>query len=110
MCPARIKESYIIMQQVKLISADGKLLVALSGEIDSATVDDFYAQVNAIYVHDKKDIVFDCSALTFIDSTTLGTFVKIFKHLKEDGHTFILRFVSARRSRSLQSIAAYAII
>lgn len=105
MRPARIKESSIIMQQVKLISADGKLLVALSGEIDSATVDDFYAQVNAIYVHDKKDIVFDCSALTFIDSTTLGTFVKIFKHLKEDGHTFILRNVQPRIKKLFQICA-----
>ena len=60
------------MQQVKLISADEKLLIALTGEIDSATAEDFYAVVNAIYLHDKKDIVFDCSALTFIDSTTLG--------------------------------------
>ena len=35
------------MQQVKLISADDKLLFSLSGEIDSATSEDFYAQVVA---------------------------------------------------------------
>ena len=94
-----------MIQQVKLISADEKLVIALSGEIDSASVDDFYAQVSAIYAHDKKDIVFDCAALTFIDSTTLGTFVKIFKHLREDGHTFRLRNVQPRIKKLFQICA-----
>ena len=93
------------MQQVKLISADEKLVIALYGEIDSATADDFYAQVSAIYTHDKRDIEFDCSALTFIDSTTLGTFVKIFKHLKQDGHTFVLKNVHPRIKKLFQICA-----
>ena len=33
---------------------------------------------------------FDCAALTFIDSTTLGTFVKLLKKLKTDGHAMVL--------------------
>lgn len=78
------------MQQVKLISADEKLVFSLAGEIDSATSDDFYAQVCAAYEHDKKDVTFECSALTFIDSTTLGTFVKILKKLKQDGNAIAL--------------------
>lgn len=79
------------MQQVKLISADGgQLVISLSGEIDSATSEDFYAYVASAYEHDKKNILFDCSALTFIDSTTLGTFVKILKKLKCDGNTMVL--------------------
>lgn len=78
------------MQQVQLSSADKNLTFTLSGEIDAATSEDFYAQVSAAYEHDKKDILFDCSALTFIDSTTLGTFVKIFKKLKSDGNNMVL--------------------
>lgn len=78
------------MQQVKLLSADDKLVFSLSGEIDSATSEDFYAQVAAAYEHDKKDVLFDCAALTFIDSTTLGTFVKLLKKLKCDGHDMVL--------------------
>lgn len=81
------------MQQVKLISADKELKFSLSGEIDSATSDDFYAQVCAAYEHDKKDVLFDCAALTFIDSTTLGTFVKILKKLKTDGFLMVLENV-----------------
>ncbi|MCI8476403.1 MAG: STAS domain-containing protein [Clostridia bacterium] len=78
------------MQQVKLLSADERLIFSLSGEIDAATSEDFYAQVCAAYEHDKKDVTFDCAALTFIDSTTLGTFVKILKKLKSDGHEMVL--------------------
>ena len=81
------------MQQVKLLSADEKLIFSLSGEIDSATSEDFYAHVAAAYEHDKKDVVFDCAALTFIESTTLGTFVKILKKLKADGHAMVLEGV-----------------
>ena len=84
------------MQQVKIVSTDGELLVALAGEIDSATSEDFYAEVNAMYLNDSKNIVFDCAALEFIDSTTLGTFVKIFKQLKADGNRLILRNVRPR--------------
>lgn len=84
------------MQQVTLISAEDKLKIALTGEIDSATSEDFYAEVLAIFTHDKKDIEFDCAGLEFIDSTTLGTFVKLFKHVKSDGFTFVLINVRPR--------------
>ncbi len=81
------------MQQVKLISADENLVFSLSGEIDAATSEDFYAVVSAAYEHDKKNLVFDCAALTFIDSTTLGTFVKILKKVKTDGNNMVLEKV-----------------
>lgn len=93
------------MQQVKLISADEKLLISLSGEIDSATSEDFYQQVAAIFAHDPKDIIFDCIALEFIDSTTLGTFVKIFKRVRSEGYTFKLINVQPR-IKKLFSICA----
>ncbi len=81
------------MQQVKLVSAQNELKFSLSGEIDAATSEDFYAQVSAAYAHDKKDVLFDCANLTFIDSTTLGTFVKIYKILKSDGRNMALEHV-----------------
>ena len=84
------------MKQVMLTSTDGKLHFSLSGEIDSATSEDLYAEVRAAYLHDKKDIEFDCTLLTFIDSTMLGTFVKLFKELKADGNTMVLKNVQQR--------------
>lgn len=84
------------MQQVRLVSADDRLVVALTGEIDSATSEDLYVEVAAMYSNDEKDVVFDCAGLEFIDSTTLGTFVKIFKNLKADGHKLILKNMRPR--------------
>ncbi len=84
------------MQQVKLISTENNLCFSLSGEIDSATSEDFYAQVYAAYCNDKKDVVFDCANLTFIDSTTLGTFVKLFKQIKGDGKRMVLKKLQPR--------------
>ena len=84
------------MQQVKLVSADTELVFSLSGEIDSSGCEEFYATVRAAYLHDKKNIVFDCAALTFIDSTTLGTFVKVLKELKSDGYKMSLINVRPR--------------
>lgn len=93
------------MQNVKLISAEENLVISLAGEIDSATSEDFYQEVLAMYVHDKKNIVFDCAALEFIDSTTLGTFVKLFKTVRSDGNTF--RLVNVRqRIKKLFEICA----
>jgi len=93
------------MQQVKLTSADDKLIIALTGEIDAATSEDFYAQACAIYENDKKDVVFDCAALEFIDSTTLGTFVKLFKAVKADGNSFKLIKVRPRIKRLFEICA-----
>ena len=45
------------MQQVKLVSAEKELKFSLSGEIDAATSEDFFAQVCAAYGHDKKDVL-----------------------------------------------------
>ena len=84
------------MKQVTLTSTDKKLCFSLSGEIDSASSEDFYAEVKAAYLHDKKDIEFDCTHLTFIDSTMLGTFVKIFKELKAEGYSMLLKNVQPR--------------
>lgn len=84
------------MQNVKLISAEENLVISLAGEIDSATSEDFYQEVLAIYTHDPKNIVFDCAALEFIDSTTLGTFVKLFKHVRSGNNTFKLVHVRSR--------------
>ena len=72
------------------------LKIALSGEIDSENADEFYGDVIAAYTATPKDIEFECSALEFIDSTTLGTFVKILKHTNTDGHKMRLTGLAPR--------------
>ena len=81
-----------IREEVKIVGLqDGYLHVALSGEIDFAKAEDFYTAVMEGYKATPANLCFDCAALEFIDSTTLGTFVKILKAVKTDGYTMKLR-------------------
>lgn len=82
------------MREVRILETQPNLSVALSGEIGSENADEFYAEVAGAYA--SGDIVFYCSQLEFIDSTTLGTFVKILKQVKTGGGTLRLTALSAR--------------
>lgn len=74
------------MQEVTLLETSPDLTVALAGEIDSKNAEEFYNTVISAYERERADLVFDCEKLSFIDSTTLGTFVKILNHVRTDGH------------------------
>ena len=79
------------MEELKVSGvSDGKLKIALSGDIDLGNAEEFYAAVMQAYSEQPCDLVFDCTALNFIDSTTLGTFVKILKKAKTDGKKMTL--------------------
>ena len=85
------------MEEVKIVGfADGALQISLSGDIDLGNAEAFYQTVMAGYQENKGNVVFECSALNFIDSTTLGTFVKILKAVKSDGHTMRLTGLQAK--------------
>ena len=79
------------MEEVKLNGMlDGALQFALSGDIDLGNAEEFYAEIVNGYNATPANVVFDCSNLNFIDSTTLGTFVKILKKAKTDGKKMTL--------------------
>lgn len=93
------------MQEVVISERGTRLKIALNGEIDSKNADEFYETVMSEYRIKPCDIEFDCTALQFIDSTTLGTFVKILKHIKTDGCRMKLVGMQARLKK-LFSICA----
>lgn len=70
---------------------NGKLCFALSGDIDSGNAEEFYESVMEAYKEAPAPVCFECAALNFIDSTTLGTFVKILKNVKTDGYGMTLK-------------------
>ena len=85
------------MQEVKIIGIkDGALEIGLVGEIDFAKAEDFYTAVMESYKANPAELRFDCTELDFIDSTTLGTFVKILKAVKSDGYTMRLMGLQAK--------------
>ena len=78
------------MQEFQVLAPEPDLLIGLSGEIDSKNADEFYEEALRAYSVSPRDVVFDCEELSFIDSTTLGTFVKFLKHVRTDGHSLKL--------------------
>ena len=79
------------MEEVKIIGVQGgNLEIALSGDIDLGNAEAFYQAVMEGYKGTNTNILFDCEKLNFIDSTTLGTFVKILKSVKTDGKSMRL--------------------
>ena len=75
---------------------EGALRVVLSGDIDLGNAEAFYQTVMEGYQANKGNVVFACEELNFIDSTTLGTFVKILKSVKVDGYTMRLTGLQAK--------------
>ena len=85
------------MEEVKIIGLqDGALRVELSGDIDLGNAEAFYQNVMQGYKETPADLLFDCEKLNFIDSTTLGTFVKILKTVKTDGYKMKLVNLQAK--------------
>lgn len=85
------------MKEVTVLGVENdELNIKLSGDVDVSNADEFYAQVERAYTEAKKTIVFDCAELAFIDSTTLGVFVKISKLTEADGNKVRLLGLQAR--------------
>ena len=79
------------MEEVKILgNAGGVLEIALSGDIDLGNAEAFYETVMREYKNAPANVTFECENLNFIDSTTLGTFVKILKSVKSNGYTMRL--------------------
>jgi anti-sigma B factor antagonist len=85
------------MKEVTVLGIENdELKITLSGDIDVSNADEFYAQVERAYAEAKATIAFDCTDLAFIDSTTLGVFVKITKLTEADGNRVRLFGLQAR--------------
>ena len=74
------------MKEFQVKAQEPELVIALSGEIDSGNADEFFEEFVKSYQKPSK-VVFECEQVEFIDSTTLGGFVKILKRIKSDGFT-----------------------
>ena len=85
------------MQEVKINGFEnGTLQIALSGDIDLGNAEAFYKEVSVAYQAQKGNVLFDCEKLEFIDSTTLGAFVKILKAVRTDGKKMSLKNLQAK--------------
>ena len=83
------------MKEVQIVGVEaGVLQVKLFGDIDAGNAEEFLGELMAAYEAQPCSVTFDCEGLEFIDSTTLGTFVKITKRLKADGN--VVRLINTQ--------------
>ena len=84
------------MKEVTILKTAPSLEIALSGEIDAENAEEFFEVVANAYDAAPCGVVFECSQLEFIDSTTLGTFVKILKKVQAGGNSLKLKGLQPR--------------
>ena len=71
------------------LKKDGELLfVDLQGDLDINSNKEFKEKVNS--VKGVKKIIVNCENLSYIDSTGLGAFISIYKHIKEKGEKLVI--------------------
>lgn len=71
------------------LKKDGELLfVDLQGDLDINSNKEFKEKVNS--VQGIKKIIVNCENLSYIDSTGLGAFISIYKHIKEKGDKLVI--------------------
>ncbi len=73
--------------KVKYDDQAKEIMVALDGDLDLNSVNDFKMRMDENIEEYKAGVSIDCSALRYIDSTGLGVLVSILKKVKEYGGT-----------------------
>lgn len=74
--------------KVDLRQEGEKLFVDLQGDLDINSNKEFKEKVNS--VQGVKKITVNCENLSYIDSTGLGAFIRIYKHIKEKGEKLVI--------------------
>ena len=64
--------------------------ITLSGELDAGNADEFYSVVSQAFMKEPKNVHFISTDLQFIDSTVLGSFVKLLKRGRTEGKSMRL--------------------
>ncbi|MEQ2401419.1 STAS domain-containing protein [Peptoniphilus hominis (ex Hitch et al. 2025)] len=71
-------------------NTDEFLVLYPKGELDVYNTKKFKEKSLKIYEKDKKDILFDCIDLEYLDSTGLGSLIFILKEIEKDGHKIVI--------------------
>ena len=71
-------------------NTDEFLVLYPKGELDVYNTKNFKEKTIKFYEKDKKDILFDCKELEYLDSTGLGSLIFILKEIEKDGHKIVI--------------------
>lgn len=75
---------------IEISEKDSEVLVELQGDLDINTNEEFKNTVIAKIV-ENKNMIFNCEKLEYIDSVGLGAFISVYKKLKENNATLVIR-------------------
>ena len=70
---------------------DGKYLVTLEGEMDTAAALEAEELLKPLYTSNGKDIIIDCAGLEYIASSGLRILISILKGAKAGGSKVVLK-------------------
>lgn len=70
---------------------EGKYLVTLEGELDTAAAAEVEKKLQPLYNSDGLDVVIDCSGLEYIASSGLRILISILKGAKASGSKVVLK-------------------
>jgi anti-sigma B factor antagonist len=71
------------------IGADA-FVVSVSGELDLASVEPLERELESVVERGALRVIVDLTAVTFIDSVSLGVLVRDAKRVRDNGGTFVL--------------------
>ena len=77
--------------EVTMKELDGRLVVALHGDLDNAASRQADSSLAPVFEHNDCDIVIDCTELSYISSSGLRILLNIFKHARQNGRAAILK-------------------
>lgn len=78
----------------KLEEIEGKYVVTLVGEMDTAAATEAEEVLKPLYTSDGKDVIIDCNGLEYIASSGLRILLGILKGAKASGSKVTLRGVN----------------
>jgi anti-sigma B factor antagonist len=84
-----------------LVDEQGEVVLRLAGDLDMESEPEFELAVEALGGQ-RDRLVFDMSAVTFIDSSGLRVIARTLTRLQRDGGSLLLRGTSPRVVRALQ--------
>lgn len=71
-------------------NTDEFLVLYPKGELDVYNTKKFKEKSIKIYEKDKKDILFDCKELEYLDSTGLGSLIFILKEVEKNNNKIVI--------------------
>ena len=82
------------MMETKIEEQEGKFLVCLKGEMDTASSLEAEKNLQPLYKTGGKDVIIDCEGLEYIASSGLRILLSILKGVKAGGGRVVMRHVN----------------